>query len=82
MIDESEVDDSILSNITKARNNLSIINSTSTNFNKIIENLKKIGQELSIESYIQPHITCLQQLNFVLKSAGMLWLISTLYIVK
>ncbi|RIA91087.1 hypothetical protein C1645_822481 [Glomus cerebriforme] len=69
-IDESEVDDSILSNITKARNDPSIINSISTNLNEITENLKKIGQELSIESYMQPHITSLQRLNFILKSAA------------
>jgi hypothetical protein len=74
-IAESEVDSSILSNFTKARNDPSIINSISTNLNEIVEKLKKIGQELSIDSYMQPYITGLQRLNFVLTSAGMLWLI-------
>ncbi|CAB4430008.1 unnamed protein product [Rhizophagus irregularis] len=58
-IDESEVDDSILSNFTKAKNDPSTIDSISTNLSEIVEQLKKIGQDLSIDSYMQPHITSL-----------------------
>ena len=66
------VDFSILSNITKARNNPNTIDSISTNLSEIVEQLKEIGQKLSIDSYMQPHITSLQRLNFLLESAGML----------
>ncbi|CAI2196615.1 10724_t:CDS:2, partial [Funneliformis geosporum] len=56
-IDECEVNDQILSNLTKARNDPNIIDST--NLSEIIEQLKKIGKELSINSYMQPHIISL-----------------------
>ncbi|CAB4446967.1 unnamed protein product [Rhizophagus irregularis] len=42
-IDESEVDDSILSNFTKAKNDPSTIDSISTNLSEIVEQLKKIA---------------------------------------
>src|SRR3954447_18268055 len=71
-IDESEVNNSILFNFTKARNYLSIINSIFMNLSEIIGQLKRIEQDLSIDSYMQPHIISLQQLNFLLESTGML----------
>ncbi|GBB95213.1 hypothetical protein RclHR1_00250011 [Rhizophagus clarus] len=69
-IDECEVNDQILSNLTKTRNDSNIIDSISTNLSEIVEQLKKIGKELSIDSYLQPHITSLQRLNFLLDSAA------------
>ena len=71
-IDECEVNDQILSNLTKARNDPNIIDSISTNLSEIVEQLKKIEKELSIDSYMQSHITSLQRLNFLLEYAGML----------
>ncbi|CAB5203188.1 unnamed protein product [Rhizophagus irregularis] len=59
VIDKSEVNESILSNFTKAKNDPSTIDSTSMNLSKIVEKLKKIGQDLSINSYMQHHITSL-----------------------
>jgi hypothetical protein len=80
---ESEIDDTILFNLTKDKvNHPNLINSISTNLDEIVGQIKKIGQELSIESYMHFYITGLQRLNTVLKSAGMLWLISTLHIEK
>ncbi|CAB4425479.1 unnamed protein product [Rhizophagus irregularis] len=59
-INKSEsVNESILSNFTKAKNDPSTIDSTSMNLSKIVEKLKKIGQDLSINSYMQHHITSL-----------------------
>ncbi|POG64996.1 hypothetical protein GLOIN_2v445174 [Rhizophagus irregularis DAOM 181602=DAOM 197198] len=57
VIDKSEVNKSILSNFTKAKNNPSTIDSTSMNLSKIVEKLKKIGQDLSINSYMQHQLT-------------------------
>lgn len=82
-VDEGEIDEMILFNLTKDKvNNPVLINSISTNLDEIVEQIKKIGQELSVESYMHFYITGLQRLNFVLKSAGTLWLISALHIKK
>ncbi|PKK57760.1 hypothetical protein RhiirC2_721012 [Rhizophagus irregularis] len=69
-VDEGEIDEMILFNLTKDKvNNPVLINSISTNLDEIVEQIKKIGQELSVESYMHFYITGLQRLNFVLKSA-------------
>ncbi|GBB87883.1 hypothetical protein RclHR1_14390003 [Rhizophagus clarus] len=68
-IAKSEVDESIISNFTKYRNDQNIINFISANLDEIVEQLKKIRRELSIDSYIQPHATSLQRLNFLPKSS-------------
>ncbi|GES82172.1 hypothetical protein GLOIN_2v1477844 [Rhizophagus clarus] len=69
-VDEGEIDEMILFNLTKDKvNNPVLINSISTNLDDIVEQIKKIGQELSVESYMHFYITGLQRLNFVLKSA-------------
>jgi len=79
----SEIDKMTLFNLTKDKvNNPVLINSVSTNLDEIVGQIKKIGQELSVESYMYFYMTGLQRLNFVLKSAGTLWLISELHIKK
>jgi hypothetical protein len=75
-VDESEIDISVLSNLTKAKEkNPRRVNVISTSLDKIVEQLKKIEQELSelsIESNVQFHLTNLQRLNHVFKFSGML----------